>query len=259
MVCFMIKDKSLPSCIALFEATHAVSMGAASSMEKRAQLQQWKQCCDDGGWLDGLVHFNISGIEFKTTPLEYMLICWDLPDLAWACSTVMQQGIITLPHLRQHLRTFNETIKNLPTFEGEYKSVAQNIQSWRRKLPNAFLGDEPFTVWHALSGRDFSITEHTVDHIKQLCAHWPLMTENDLVGVHSNIWNRVVMAQQFNLKIPTGALIMLLGFDEPTRLSEPYQKMVNQLPQEYKPLVEKWSLLQALDDVCETPHKVRKI
>ena len=254
----MIQEKSLPSCIALFEATHAVSMGATSPMEKRAQLQRWKQCCDDGGWLDGLLYFNVSGVEFKTTPLEYMLISWDLPDLAWACPTVAQQGVITLPHLPQYLKTFSEIIKPLPKFEGEYKTVAENIRAWRRKIPTILPNGTALTPWHVLGGRDFLVTDKTVDHIEQLCTYWPLMNGNNLADVLSDIWNRVVIAREFNQKIPTGALIMLLGFDEPTRLLEDHQKMVSRLPPQSKVLLEKIALLRAVED-CSSLSKQRKI
>ena len=255
----MIKEKSLPSCIALFEATHAVSMGAASPMEKRVQLQQWKQCCDDGGWLDGLLHFNVSGVEFKITPLEYMLISWDLPDLAWASPTVAQNGVMTLTHLPQYLKTFSELLKSLPKFEGVYKSVAENIHAWRKKIPQAIPGEDPFTPWKVLGGREFLITNNTVHYIEQLCTHWPLMNANDLVYVHADICKRVVMAREFNQQIPTGSVIMLLGFDEPTRLSEDYQKMVSRLPPEHKALIEKTSLLRAVDDCSTSLLKQRKI
>lgn len=255
----MIKEKSLPSCIALFEATLAVGGGAASPIEKQTQLQHWKQCCEEGGWLDGLVYFNVSGVEFKITPLEYMLISWDLPDLAWAAETVAQQGVMTLPHLPQHLRTFSELMKNLPKFEGEYKTVAENIHAWRKKMPQSTSGGSSFTPWQVLGGRDFLITNDTVDHIEQLCTYWPLMNGNNLADVLSDIWNRVVIAREFNQKISTGALIMLLGFDEPTRLSEDYQKIVGRLPPEHKALIEKISLLRAIDDCSPSLSKQRKL
>lgn len=255
----MIKEKSLPSCIALFEATHAVSVGATNSAEKCAQLQHWKQCCEEGGWLDGLLHFNISGVEFKTTPLEYMLISWDLSDLAWAAQTIAQQGVITLPHLPQYFKTFSEMIKPLPKFEGEYKTVAENIRAWRRKIPTIIPNGAALTPWHVLGGRDFLVTDKTVDHIEQLCTHWPLMNGNNLADVLSDIWNWVVLAREFNQKIPSGSLIMLLGFDEPTRLSEDYQKMVGHLPPEHKALIEKISLLRAVDDFPQSLSKQRKM
>lgn len=254
----MIKEKSLPSCISLFEATHAVGLGAANSTEKRAQLHHWKQCCDDGGWLDGLLYFNVSGVEFKTTALEYMLISWDLPDLAWASSTVAQHGVMTLPHLPQYLKTFSEVFKNLPKFEGAYKSVAENIHAWRKKLPQV-VGKARFTPWQVLGGRDFLITNNTVDHIEQLRTHWPLMNANDLIDVQADLVSRVVVAHKFNQKMPSGSLMMLLGFDEATRLSEDYQKMVERLPPQHKPLIEKISLLRAVENCSPSLSKQHKI
>jgi len=261
----MRRPSALKSATQLFDAVYAVPL-AHSEEEKNRVVEQSLQCIADGAWMDARLEFvfipvpDKSPVEITLTSEEYMLLSWDLPQLARLMDNLKDPVAPSLPHLLRHLNTLNNVFSSrgkryTPTPEPLYANVFQQTQQWVSRWGSRSF-NTPLTPWQVLCGRDLTHTENTALEISTLQQAWPSMNETHLEVCHQMCLleqqRKTVLDFYGNQTIErvaqsaVGTLVMLMGFTPQSQQHPGYLKILNTLPPDSKAVLEKWRLTQSL-------------
>lgn len=262
----MMRPPALQSSAQLFDAVDAVAI--AQSLEDKNRAVE--QCCEriaDGAWMDARLEFVFTPVsdgapvEITLTAEEYMLLSWDLPQLAMLMDKSKETFSSPLPHLL-HLKNFSYSRGQRPaqsTSAAQYANVFEHVQLWSSRLSHFTSHNTPLTPWKVLCGRELTRTENTALEIAALQRAWPLMDETHLEGcyrmctsehqrktiIESISGNRVMARVE---QSAVGTLVMLMGFTPQSRQHPDYLKILSTLTPESQAVLEKWRLTQSLDN-----------